>query len=430
MFKERLAEHLITDDNNRALVSLVERHQSTGRLIYYARFKVAKRELANGQRFIVKSLLTDDIEVARRRAYEEYGAIKNRQDSDTHLNELSVNDCIDRFLKNYENGLKSGVSGYTQHMLRGYKKNIDIYWREYLGSRDINSIKTEELEQYELWRQKWAKTTKRKRKNDQRYKDVIAKRTIEWELNAFKTVLRWAATKNFYKGRAYEWRFSNREKNRRSAFTREQYRQLHTYMRTNAYLSKGKHGNDPRIARHRTMLRAYILFMVNTGLRVGEARHLKWGDISVRENKLGRNVLVIRIREEHSKVRKSRSAFGNVVGRYTAYRAIERWKEYLKEIDEQWSEDSYIFCNPEGEVINDFREGFNSVIREAGVEFDAAGNKLVIYSLRHTYITFRLQFAKNLSIHSLAKNCRSSVQMLESWYSDAVSEDFVDELTI
>ena len=98
--------------------------------------------------------------------------------------------------------------------------------------------------------------------------------------------------------------------------------------------------------------------------------------------------------------------------------------------EEGWSEASYIFCDPTGNVVKDFREGFNAVIREAGIEFDDKGNKYTIYSLRHTYITFRLQFGRNLSIHSLARNCRTSVSMIEQFYSDAVSEDFVDELTI
>jgi integrase len=430
MVQERLVEHLIHDEKNRVVVSLIERPGKDGRTFYHARFKVEKPELANGQKFIVQSMRTDDIETARKRAYEKHASLKYRQDSDTFLTELSVNDCINRFLKNYEKSLRSGVSGYTDHMYRGYRKNVDIYWREYLGEKDISSVQTTDLEGYEIWRQNWAKTTTRKRSNDQRYKETISKRTIEWEINAFKTVLRWSAARNYYKGRAFEWRYSVKEKNRRSAFTRKQYRKLHTYMRTNEFLSKGKHGNDSRIERHRTMLRAYILFMTNTGLRVGETRHLRWSDISQRENKLGKKVVLVRVLEKYSKVKKSKTTFDNIVGRNTAFTALERWKKYLMDTGEGWTPDKYIFCNPKGEVIGDFREGFNSVIREAGVEFDADGNKLVIYSLRHTYITFRLQYGKNLSIHSLAKNCRTSVQMLETWYSDALPEDYIDELSI
>jgi len=429
MYTERQSEHLITDEDGKVLVSLVERYMSSGRVVYYGRFKVLKKHLANGQRFIVQSLKTDNIDTARMRAHEKWASIKVRNDSDVHLTSLTVNECINRFLKNYERSLDSGVSGYSQNMLRGFRKSVDIYWRDYLGERDVASVSASDLEGYEVWRQDWAKITKRRRKNDQRYKATIAKRTVLWEVNAFKQFLKWCATKGYYNGRAYEWRFKA-EQNRRSAFTRNQYRQLHRYMRTNDFLDKGKHKNDKRIRRHRMMLRAYILFMSNTGLRVGEARHLRWSDISERTNKLGKRVVVVRVSEEQSKVRKNRSAYGNVVGRYTALRALERWKDYLASTGEEWSEERNIFCDSSGKVVRDFREGFNSVIREANVEFDDNGNKYTIYSLRHTYITFRLQFGKNLSIHSLARNCRTSVSMIEQFYSDAVSEDFVDELTI
>ena len=81
-------------------------------------------------------------------------------------------------------------------------------------------------------------------------------------------------------------------------------------------------------------------------------------------------------------------------------------------------------------VIQDFREGFSSVIKEAGVETDKFGVKFVPYSCRHTYITFRLKYGKNLSIHSLAKNARTSVEMIQSNYDDTETLDFVDELTL
>lgn len=436
MVQERLVEHLVTEDD-RVLVSIVERWMKSGRLVYYGRFKINKRELANDQMFIVRSLRTDNLTSARHRAYKLHADFEIRQDSETPLTELTVSDCIDQFLKNYERGLNAQASGYTLPMFKGYKKNIDIYWREYFEGRPINSVSMSDLEEYEAWRQNWAKSTSRKRKNDQRYKEKIAKRTIAWEINAFKTVLRWSASKNFYNGRAYEWRYSAGTKNRRSAFTDQQFRKLYEYMNSEDFLQVGKHGFDKRIQRHRRMLRAYIMFLAHTGLRVGEARHLKWSDVSKRVNKLGKDVVLVRVSKDHSKVGKVR----NVVGDLRALRALQYWKDFLSDdigeaYDSElfWEDDAeldrFIFCDENGKAINDFRAGFNSIIKEADVEFDADGNKLVLYSLRHTYITRMIQYKKDLSLYSLAQNCGTSVAMIEQFYSDAVSEDFVDELSI
>jgi len=174
------------------------------------------------------------------------------------------------------------------------------------------------------------------------------------------------------------------------------------------------------------MLRAYILFLANTGLRVGEARHLKFSDIRETYNKLEQKICTVRIDERHSKVKRAQK---EIVGRLTALKALQRWKDYKQSIGEDISGEAYIFSNQDGEVISDFREGFKQVLKEAGVEKDANGNNLVIYSLRHTYIEFRLKFG-NINVYNLAKNCRTSVSMIESYYDDTVTEDYKDELSI
>ena len=225
-------------------------------------------------------------------------------------------------------------------MLRGYRKNIDISWREYLGARNINTGTTQDLDGYERFRQWWARTTTRKRTNDQIYKDTSSKRTITWEINAFRQALCWAGIQNLYIGQAYEWTYavSRESRTRRSSFMIEQYWTLCRYMRSNAFLNVGKykHRNksDSRVVRHRHMICAYILFMENTGFRVGEARHLWFSYISQVTNKKGKTFCVVRIDEDKPKVTKSKTSYGNVVGRITAVCAIERWKKFKEYICE------------------------------------------------------------------------------------------------
>lgn len=393
--------------------------------LYYARFKIDEPSLANDQPYITESLETVDLDTALDRARDRYAEIKLRQDNNSEVRPVTVNEAIDRFLKHYSKNLKLRIHGYSEHMNRNYGKTIDTHWREYVGMRSLESLSIADLQDYEAWRQGRAKQLVQDTSKHGNYKDALSPRTIQWEINNFKAVLRWCAGRNLYNGRAYEWSYKLKEKNRRSAFTLEQYRKLYRYMRTRKYVQRGKHGNDSRITRHRTLLRAYILFMANTGLRVGEARYLKWGDIQEGENKLKRRVILVSVSAEHSKVRKPRQ----VVGRTTALRAIERWREFLEVSGETVSDDRHVFCDGDGNAIKDFREGFNNIIKEAGVETDRDGKKLTIYSLRHSYITMRLRFGRHVRIHSLAKNCGTSVSMIEEYYSDAISTDFIDELT-
>ncbi|MEP2980659.1 MAG: hypothetical protein ABJO86_14295 [Lentilitoribacter sp.] len=55
--------------------------------------------------------------------------------------------------------------------------------------------------------------------------------------------------------------------------------------------------------------------------------------------------------------------------------------------------------------------------------YDQFGEKYSTYSFRHSYATWQLQKSPRVSIYWLAKNMRTSVEMIEKWYSDAVPED-------
>jgi hypothetical protein len=46
---------------------------------------------------------------------------------------------------------------------------------------------------------------------------------------------------------------------------------------------------------------------------------------------------------------------------------------------------------------------------------DRQGNNRTLYSLRHSYISFRL--LEGADIYQIAKNCRTSVEMIEKHYA-------------
>ena len=64
---------------------------------------------------------------------------------------------------------------------------------------------------------------------------------------------------------------------------------------------------------------------------------------------------------------------------------------------------------------NDHRGQFHRILDEAGLKFDREGNRRALYSLRHSYISFRL--LEGADIYQIAKNCRTSVEMIEKHYA-------------
>ena len=64
------------------------------------------------------------------------------------------------------------------------------------------------------------------------------------------------------------------------------------------------------------------------------------------------------------------------------------------------------------------RELFKQVLQEEELQFDREGQRRTAYSLRHTYICLRLM--EGADIYQIAKNCRTSVEMIEKYYASHI----------
>ena len=177
--------------------------------------------------------------------------------------------------------------------------------------------------------------------------------------------------------------------------------------------------------RERLMLCQYVLILANSGIRVGEARLLKWRDIESQQRseldgseatdiifwvkgKTGSRDVVARSKD-----------VSDYLGRIWGLRKEEK--------DGEPSLDEYVFCHRDGKPIGSFKGGFKAMTEAAGVLKSSDGDKRTIYSLRHTYATFRLE--ENVSSYLLAKNMGTSVKMLEQFYGHTVNRSNAAELT-
>jgi integrase len=64
---------------------------------------------------------------------------------------------------------------------------------------------------------------------------------------------------------------------------------------------------------------------------------------------------------------------------------------------------------------------FQWVLRECGLTHGPLGQKRTLYSLRHTAITFRLLYGQGIDMLTLARNARTSVNMIERFYASSLS---------
>lgn len=215
---------------------------------------------------------------------------------------------------------------------------------------------------------------------------------------------------------------------RRPHFGNADWSRLTRHMRE---FLKVKDGNGKTI-RDRTMLVNYVLILANTGIRVGEARNLKWRDIREIPPARGSNqpadiALYVTGKTGPREVVARTPEVKEYFKRILKLRTDELGKIADGKKSKPISQDDYIFCNRDGTPISSFKKSFAALLKSAGVETDTHGNKRTIYSLRHTYATFRLQEGVHQFI--LARNMGTSTAMLEKHYGHTSNVASAAELT-
>jgi integrase len=147
-------------------------------------------------------------------------------------------------------------------------------------------------------------------------------------------------------------------------------------------------------------LHDYVLFMANTGLRPDEASRLQFRDVSIITDRgSGERILQIEVRGKRG-VGYCKSMPGAVL---PFERLAKRGSPTAGDL---------IF----GKVQ---RQLFNAVLAELGLKHDREGSVRTAYSLRHTYICLRLM--EGADIYQIAKNCRTSVEMIEKFYASHIA---------
>jgi integrase len=66
---------------------------------------------------------------------------------------------------------------------------------------------------------------------------------------------------------------------------------------------------------------------------------------------------------------------------------------------------------------------FRRVLDAAGLRTGTRGQNRTLYSLRHTAITFRLLYGQGIDLLTLAKNARTSVEMIERFYASELNAE-------
>jgi integrase len=268
--------------------------------------------------------------------------------------------------------------------VEGHSTRLRIHLVPFFGDMGLSEITPGQIQEYRIHRHEEAV---------KEYGKPPARSTMHQEIVVLRQTLK-AAVRHRWLDRLPDlsepYRASGKISHR-AWFSPEEYKKLYEATRRRARAPK-----NPRYKWESEQLHDYVLFMANTGLRPDEANQLEYRDVKIVEDE-GSHETILEI-----EVRGKRGV-GYCKSTSGAVKPFQRLAERNKP-------------QPTDPIFpKTHRQLFNTILDEEGLKKDREGQPRTAYSLRHTYICLRLM--EGADIYQIAKNCRTSVEMIEKYYA-------------
>jgi integrase len=288
--------------------------------------------------------------------------------------------------------------------LEQYELKLNRIILPFLGEKQLAEITSGIIQDYRIWRAENCKTGR-----------APARSTIHQEIVCIRQVLKNALRQGWIDRLPdmSEPFLPSPKIFHRTWFSPEEYKQL-----CDATRRRARDPKQPRFRWEAEQLHDYVLFSANTGLRPDEAMRLQFRDVTVVDDEAtGQTILKIEVR--------GKRGVGYCVSTWGAVRPFERLKTRTRLDGGPGRSGSRTASMAKGEWHEPgptdllfpkwSRDLFKAILCEETLRTDRDGRLRTAYSLRHTYICFRLLNGAN--IYELAKNCRTNVGTLERHYA-------------
>ena len=361
-----------------------------------------------------KSLRTKDYDIALDKAKHLTKDLMAHGMSDKRVFSISVEELIEQYLDYRKNDIdkETGITRKRWMTLSSQLKHFSLICGAETKLSDLN---VEQLYEYSVLRNKiktCASSTIRTEKSTINHCVQFGYRNklIHFEKFNFKQII--------IKAEAVGKRdtFTDKEYNRLIEFMKD-YTELKNCETSYGQRDFGRSGNNTYLIKsakeeqlERLMVRDYVFGLSNSGLRVGEAFQLKWGDLLSFESCLdadGKKQLLveIRVRWETSKVRKNRIFF---------CRGGQYFKR-LKERQKYTNEEDLVFSMDGKNSIDHrmLRKHWHALMKGIGIT-NYYERKLSWYSLRHYCITQRV--VSGVDLIDISQMAGTSVKHIENTY--------------
>lgn len=353
-----------------------------------------------------RSLHTRNLEDAKKLAQDEYFKLRYEINSGNKIFSKTARELVEEYIKHREEEANGGF--ISQGRVSTIRTSLNRWFLRYVGeSKKLSKITRHDFSSYYIWRRQKASTVINETLQNER-----ALITSLFKFGIQKGYLKHEQSPNFPVLRITKATLSRRDE----LDLKEWEAMFRSFRRWVSNSSSDKEKEQ------RQFIKDFIIIAANTGLRFGEMRKLKWHMIKTY------TVSQLNERKEKQTHVEIKVPIDTKTGARTATGRRGDVFDRIKKLSKHSRPNDWIFVdNDTGEQIHKkvYYKQWPTLLVECGL--NKSNKKLTYYSLRHTYITFRLLAGTNAFL--LSQNAGTSLKTIEAHYAHIKSDIIKRELT-
>ncbi|QFU21291.1 site-specific integrase [Shewanella eurypsychrophilus] len=380
----------------------IERHNISDKLYVYlqSNSKYWYCRFVLYGKWYAKATKKTDLNEAIAMAHRIFMDYEIRAETNTLIDSKRFKDVAEKAI---DQMLSESMHGGGKVIYKDYIGALRKYHIPYFDRTFITSIDQEQIREFDKWR-------------IEEFKRIPAKSTIQTHNAALQMVFKEAVVRKWML--PMQVPVLNSEglsSQRRAAFSKDEYEKTF-----DAIIKLEENSRKEKTRQIRELLLDYMEFAVHTGIRPGtEMEGLTWGDIHMETDE---HNVVFYVTVTKGKTTKH-TGTREIVCRDEIFSCIADLRERFP----NRKPSDKLFRLADGSTTKELGKAFDKALLEIGLKQSAHGVR-TLYSLRHTYITWQLMSGE-VSMEILAKQCGTSVQMIEQHYSHVVPKMFTRELS-
>jgi integrase len=363
----------------------------------------------------------DSLSLATEFAEDWYLELRGKDKVGILLSEKSFAQAAAQFLREYEIITEGERS---QKWTDGHEIRLRVHLLPFFGELGVSKVTAGKVQDYRIHRMtSRLETNPHSRSNRPLVDKPPARSTLHNEIVTLRQALKTAIRQGWLDhlpDLSAPYRTQGKIVHR-PWFSPAEYKQL--YEATRAYAREPFHAGHQWNAEQ---VHDYVLFLANTGLRPDEARNLQHRDVAIVEDEAtGETILEIEVRGKRGvgyckSMPSAVRPYQRLLGRAKPVQAESRREKQRRRregLPDYATEPPPIEYPKLTDAVfpGNHVKLFNGILDRAKLKRDRDEKPRTAYSLRHTYICMRLM--EGADIYQIAKNCRTSVEMIEKFYA-------------